>query len=184
MAWLQKLSLSRCRWILGVLGVLLAIAVGWGATAWRAHRIDAYLREALLYQATAIAQNVDPALAKALTFTPADKGTPAYERLRAQFTAYGQIIPNHGIYTMALRDGQILFGPENYPENDPMASPPGTVYQEPGPEDFDVLQTGRVYTIGPVSDEYGTFVSALAPVLDPQTDHVIMAVGIDILAED
>ncbi|MBC7316068.1 MAG: CHASE domain-containing protein, partial [Chloroflexi bacterium] len=63
---------------------------------------------------------------------------------------------NRGIYTMALRDGQILFGPENYPEDDPLASPPGAVYQEPGPEDFALLQTGRV----------------------------IMAVGVDILAED
>jgi len=184
MPWLQKLFLSRRRWILGVLGVLLTLAVGWGATAWRARRIDAYLREVLLYQATAIAQNVDPEIAKALTFTPADKGAPAYERLRAQFIAYGQIIPNRGIYTMALRDGQIRFGPENYPENDPLASPPGTVYEEPGPEDFALLQTGQPYTIGPTSDKYGTFVSALAPVLDPQTGRVIMAVGIDILADN
>ncbi len=175
---------SRRKGLPWLFGAILLIGAFWGVTLWRAHSLDAYLREMLLYQAKALARNVDPALVQRLTFTPTDKGNPAYERLRAQLTAYGRLIPNWGIYTMALRDGQIVFGPENYPEGDPMASPPGTVYQEPAPEDFAIFQTGQPCTIGPVSDEYGTFVSALAPVWDPDTGQVLMVVGIDILAED
>lgn len=184
MAWFDRLRASRVRWVLWGVGMALLLIATVLCASWRAHDLDARLREDLLEQATALAQAMDPALVKRLSFTPADRGTPAYERLGEQLKAYGRYIPNRGIYTMALRDGQIVFGPESYPEGDPMASPPGTAYEEPGPEDFAIFQTGQPFTIGPATDEYGTFVSAIAPVFDPNTGQVLITVGIDLLAED
>jgi hypothetical protein len=43
-------------------------------------------------------------------------------------TSAGKPFPQRGIYSMALRGGKLFLGPENYPENDPMASPPDTAY--------------------------------------------------------
>lgn len=85
---------------------------------------------------------------------------------------------------MALRDGQIYFGPENYAEDDPMASAPGTPYDEPSEVDFRVFAKATAEAFGPLTDEYGTFVGALAPVCDPDTGKVLMIVGIDTLAND
>ncbi len=168
---------------------LLAVAallagLGRFCAEWRAGNADADLRARLLRQVVQISRAINPDLARKLTFTEADKGSPAYERLREQMTAYGRLIPQRGIYSMALRNGALLFGPENYAGDDPMASSPGTVHQKPAPENYEVFAKGKPVTIGPVTDEFGTFVSALAPVFDPRTGEVLMVVGMDIPADD
>jgi hypothetical protein len=53
-------------------------------------------------------------------------------RIRSQLISYGKYLGNFsGIYSMVLKDGKIVFGPEDYDEDDPLASPPGTVYKMP-----------------------------------------------------
>lgn len=166
------------------LWALLALVIGWWAAERQAALLDAAMRENLLKQAHAIARAIDPALATDLSFTADDAGTAPFEVIKEQLTAYSGIIEARGIYTMKLRDGTLYFGPESYPEGDPMASPPGTAYLDPGKEDFGIFSDGRPYVIGPESDEYGTFVSALAAVRDPDTSRVVMTVGIDVMASD
>ena len=164
------------------LGLLLAM--GWWVGELRARSTDAEMRKDLLRQTVSIANTINPELARNLTFTAADKDTPAFEQLRKHFIAVGKSLSQRGIYSMILREGAIFFGPENYPENDPMATPPGTVYKQPPPEFFPIFKDKRPVTVGPVTDEYGTFVSAVAPVLDPHSNEVLMVVAVDILAGD
>lgn len=164
--------------------LLGTLAVGfWGAHI-RVQERDAEMRAVLLEQAVTLAGNINPHLAAQLTFTAADADSPAYHRLCQVMTAFGRNIPNRGVYSMAQRGDKLHFGPENYPPDDPMASPPGTEYLEPVPEDFAVFVTGEPYVTGPVTDEYGTFITAAAPVMDPVSNQVLMVVAIDILAED
>lgn len=162
----------------------MLIGLGWLATQSRFRSVDARLRTDLLQEVVEIARNINPQLAKKLTFTAADKGTTAYERIREQMITAGAFFSQRGIYSMALQDGYIVFGPENYPEDDPQASPPGTVYQEAPAGAANVFGDKRPLTEGPYFDEYGTFVSAFAPVLDPNTNEVLMVVGIDIDASN
>jgi two-component system, sensor histidine kinase and response regulator len=164
--------------------IALLPALGWWTGDTAAKRLDAEMREQLLGQIRDIARDVNPELVKKLTFSTADKGTPVFEHIRNQMIAAGKAGSQRGIYSMALCEGKIVFGPESYPESDPMASPPGTVYVKPAPADWEVLRTGKPATVGPAEDEYGIFVSAMAPVLDPYSGTVLMAVGIDVLAED
>ncbi|HRD48883.1 MAG: response regulator [Candidatus Competibacter sp.] len=163
--------------------ILLAGLGGWAAER-RAGRMDAEMRERLLQQAAAIAQTIHPEQAKALTFTKADQGNPAFERIREQMIAYGRMIPQRNIYSMTLRDGVIRFGPGSYADHDPLHSPPGKIYEAPGPIYFEVFRTGKPVTSGPLTDEYGTFASALAPVLDPRNGEILMVVGLDIQADE
>jgi len=164
------------------LGLLLAL--GWWAGGQRAAARDAEMRVRLLKRAVELAGVINPELARRLTFTPGDKGTPVYEVICDQMITVGKAFPQRGIYSMALREGKVLFGPESYPENDPMASPPGTAYEQPTAENLQAFTDKRPFTEGPTSDEFGTFVSAMAPVLDPRSGKVIMIVGADILAGD
>lgn len=176
---------ERLTLLLGLLLVPLVIGVGIYASLWRSQEVDNRLRNELLSQCVEIASTVSPSLVKELTFTEADLMNPAYQRIRAQMVAYGHLIRQRGIYSEALRGDQILFGPENYAEGDPMgAGPPGTPYLQPDDVDFMVLQTGIPAVVGPATDEYGTFVSALAPVFDPVSGEILMMVGIDILADE
>jgi hypothetical protein len=166
------------------LAAVLLLAVGWWTAEWRAGSTDIELREQLLRQSIEMTRTLSPELVRRLAFSPEDKGTPAFEIIREQMIAYSRLIMQRGIYSMALREGRLVFGPENYPEDDPMASPPGTIYEEPGEQDFDIFRTGEPFTSGPQTDEYGTFISAMAPVIDPHSGEVLMAVGIDILADE
>lgn len=174
-------------WLWGLVAALMGILIlGWWfwAADLQEKSQDSVMRNTLISYVEDIAQNINPQLVQALSFTLADKGTPAFEHLRKQLSNAGKQFPQRGIYTLALRKDKLLFGPENYPEDDPMASPPGTIYKDPGSKDYEIFRSGKPFAIGPATDEYGTFISALAPVFDPVTGDVIMVVGVDILADD
>jgi PAS domain S-box-containing protein len=165
-----------------LLGLLLALS--WQSGRMRAAREDAEMRDRLLRRVVEIANTLNPNLVRRLTFTSDDKGTPAFETLGAQMTRFGRTFPQRGIYSMALRENNLYFGPENYAPTDPMASPPGTDYKRPPLACRQIFKDKRACIVGPFTDEYGTFISALAPVLDPRHGRVLMVVGVDILADD
>jgi len=174
----RRMSKTTCLLFAALLGA------GWCVGELRARRVDAKMRDCLVDHAVHVAKTLDPRIVGELSFTAADQGTPAYEFIRSQLIALGTYCSHRGIYTMALREGRLVFGPENYAPDDPMASPPGTAYEKPGPDDFQVFATGKPAAFGPATDEYGTFVCALAPVCDPNSGKVLMVVGIDSLAND
>lgn len=179
----RDLNLKHQHWQYPTLFVAL-IALGWLLTTWRGHLTEVDMREQLLRQAVKIAQNLPLDQVAALSFTAADQGSPAFEHLRRLMIAYGRLTQQHSLYSMALRNGVLVFGPENLAEGDPMASPPGTIYQHPSAADFALFQSGRPIVSGPWKDEYGAFFSALAPIIDPRSGEALMAVGLDIDASD
>ena len=171
--------------ILAVLGMLCVLLVlGWWAGESNAANADAQMRGQLQQQASHVAQTMNPELIRKLSFASADKGTPSFDYLREQMTVYGHYISQKSIWSLAIRNGVLVFGPENLDVNDSQASPPGTVYEKPLPGILEIFKTGKPYVIGPYTDEYGTFVSAVAPVTDPQSGEVLMVVGIDVPAGD
>ncbi len=172
---------TRHAWIAAFALIILAfLALGYLAAQSRAGIADRELRAELLQQALALARTIDAQEVKSLSFTAQDKDRPEFTRLRDQLRAYHTTFPCRGIYTLALRQGELIFGPESYAETDPQASPPGTVFREPTALARALFQTRRAFTEGPVADEYGTFVTAFAPVLDPRTGEVLLAVGLDV----
>ena len=164
--------------------LILIGALGWFAGQWRRDQTDAEQRTQLLAQAVAVAQTIQPSQVQALSFTGADTNSASFRHIRDHMIEFGRVSRAKTIYSMASRGDAILFGPENIPEDSPLASSPGTPYKEPPPEIFPVLTTGEPVIIGPYTDEYGTFVSAAAPVKDPRTGKVLMAVGMDFPAAD
>jgi len=161
---------------------LACILLGMGAIGafWRGSIEQSRVREQLLSHATSIAQIMNPERLHSLTFTDEDKQVPEFQRIRRQMQAYSHFTGLRSIYSLGMRKGQLYFGPENLDEKDPMASPPGTLYERPNPKLIEIFQSPQALTLGPYSDEYGSFVSAFAPVLDPRTMRVIMVIGIDL----
>ena len=164
--------------------LLLLLASGGGLTYWQSQVTDQEMRSQLLRQVIAIAQTFNPDRIAALSFSAADAAHPAYERLHQQLAAYARSMGLRSLYTLALRDGRLIFGPENLEPGDPLASPPGTVFAQPTPALLDSFRTGHPFTEGPVRDEYGVFVSALAPVLDRRSGAVLLMVGLDVEANE
>lgn len=164
--------------------VLLVAGGGWVVVTWSTSVLDGAMRRELLTYATALASTIDSQHIKNLSFTAADRERIEFVRLRGQMRAYQELLPCLGIYTLAVRDGRLRFGPESYAEDDPMASPPGTVFQCPSPELCSMFYKGQALVEGPQADEYGNFVSALAPIRDRRTGRVLAVVGLDIDATE
>ncbi len=165
--------------------LLLGLAFGgWFAAERRGRDTDLDLRQEVLGQVAAVAKTLNAERVKNLTFSSADRTNETFAILRSQMIAYADAVGLRNLYSMAVRNGTIVFGPENLAENDPLASAPGTSYKAPPPQDWECLRTGRSAVFGPVRDDYGTFVSGVAPVKDPRSGAILMAVGLDVPATD
>lgn len=166
---------------LGILLILSALILSAGL--WTAHeagqRTDLRMRRELVRQARSIAETISPHDVRTLSFTAEDVNRPEFQRLSSQLGAYAETTGLRSLYTMALRNRNLVFGPESLKPGDPYFSPPGTVFQNPTGKDFDIFSTGEASIQGPENDEYGTFVTASVPVLDPITGEVLMVVGLD-----
>ncbi len=166
------------------LAVILLIASGWWFGDREADRHDQEMREEVLRSAIYVAGTVDPALVGQLTFTPGDRDIPAYQRIREQMNGAVGEITHAGVYSLALRGDHILFGPETYPLNDPASSAPGSEFRQAGPQYRAIFRDHDPVVFGPQEDEFGTWVTALAPVMDGSGSHVVLVVGVDVPASE
>jgi len=170
--------------LLFFVAVTVITAFGIGFAGWRSSEADKAFRQQQLDNAIEMALAVNPANVSKLAFTASDTARMEFKRIRQQMIAFSHMIGHAGIYSMALKDGRIVFGPETYSPGDPLSSAPGTVFEQPDPADFIIFKNGRPAVNGPVTDEYGTFITALAPVIDRVSGKVLMVVGIDVRAEE
>ncbi|MFM7383488.1 MAG: GAF domain-containing protein [Microcystaceae cyanobacterium] len=159
--------------------MVLGIGAGIWATHWRIAQADQRIREHLQAQTVAIAHSIKPSQIATLTFTAEDRQNPYYQRLQGQMRNYAQSLGYRSIYTIALRGQNLVFGPENFEPDDPLASPPGTLYRNPPPQLFSLFEKAQSLTLGPYRDEYGEFISAFTSVVDHETGTVILVVGMD-----
>ncbi len=142
-----------------VLAGLAVTAAAAGIGQWRAGLEDRVRRRILLQQVTALSQAVPHSHLEVLSFSPADAQRPPLRRLRGWFAAYRGEIDGRGIWSLARRAGQLVFGPAAHAAGDPRATLPGTLYRQPPDALRDVFETGRPAVIGPYTDEFGTFIS-------------------------
>lgn len=183
----QILSGRTNRFIIltGIIAIILVMLAAGYVMYQRRNHVDLNIRMEMLQQVIDLAEAIEPENAKNLTFQASDSLSLDYQRIRNQFRAYGRLIHQRGIYTMALYGDNIVFGPENYDAGDPMgAGPPGTIFENPAPEDFSVFKTGNPIVSGPTKDEYGEFISSSAPVFYPYDNSLLLIVGIDIMADE
>ncbi len=89
------------------------------------------MRSQLQLQCSQIARALDSDLCRKIPFSETDRTNAAYISVREQMTAYGGTFGHRGIYSVALRDGRLVIGPEDYAVGDPSASPPGTANLQP-----------------------------------------------------
>lgn len=142
---------------------------------------DRQLREELKNAAGDIVQALDINAVKKLAFAPEDEYLPEYRRISSQMAKITEY-PGLGfrkVYTLKSKPGGFFFGPEGYRKNSSFFATPGTLYKKPPPLLEDVFLKKIPLSAGPYSDEYGRFISGFAPLIDPITGEVVVAVGVD-----
>ena len=176
---LGKKSRPAHIWVIAVLA-LLTLLVG-GVTMLREGEArDLEIREDLLRHAQDLSLMFPAEEIRKLSLSARDNTNAAFQCLGAQLSAYAKAVGHRRIHTEALREGRIVSGPDSLGPPDPLASPPGTPRRQPTAANRELFRSGAAITQGPVGDEHGLWVSALAPVKDARTGEVLMAVGLDV----
>lgn len=180
----MRARLHKLRIPLALAGVLLAglIAGRWGYLDQR----ETVLTE-LEHNAERSAAAFDASELAALSGTPADRGTPAYEAIKRRLMRFHLVEPRVRfayIFRQEVKADRVIFLADSEPEDSPQISQPGDVYAEaatsPGLQA--ILQTGRPATEGPLQDEFGTWVTGYALVADGPGGREIL--GVDMAAQD
>ncbi|MDO8987520.1 MAG: response regulator, partial [Coriobacteriia bacterium] len=114
--------------------------------------------------------------------TSADELSPEFSDVQKVLDATLQANPDLS-YTYIMRSvsGRAVFLAEAVRSGE-TPSPPGTVYAEATPELLDSLQSGKPLIEGPTTDQWGTWYSAIRPIVDTDTGEVVGHLGMDLPA--
>jgi PAS domain S-box-containing protein len=167
-----------------MLAAMLVIGVAF--TGWVVQRADEEMREDLLSRARLIAKAVDLERLESLSGTEADLDTPSYllikKRLASGVSADRRC---RFIYLMGRRpDGRVFFFVDSEPVGSGDESPAGQIYEEISPGYLEAFETGRERAEGPVTDRWGTWVTALIPRNDPESGELRAVLGMDVEVSD
>lgn len=168
--------------LLKVASGLALLAAGGMFISWTAHRVDRQMRDEIFLQAKMTARAVDIRNVIALSGTEADLTSRDYRRLKEQLTMIRQVAPKcRFIYLMGRRpDGRIFFFVDSESPESADYSPPGQIYEEATEDDLKVFTTG-VGNVngGPYKDRWGVWITAMVPIISPNSDEVLAVLGMD-----
>lgn len=141
-------------------------------------------RKAFLARTKVAATVIDPANINALSGNSSDITLDAYHRLKKQLV----LIKNASedmrfVYLMGKRNNQVHFLVDAEPANSEDYSPPGEIYPNPSDELLEIFKNGQAFVEGPIMDDWGTWISGHAPIVDSNEydeDEVVAIIGIDI----
>ena len=180
-----KRKLSR---VLAALVLALIAGVAWLTV----RRADREMRADLLQQVLLVAKAIDIEHVQALSGTEADLGSPHYLLLKEHLVAVRASSPqSRFLYLMGKRAGQpaaaaaqvggaVFFFVDSEAVGSKDYSPPGQVFTESTAELLRVFADKVSLVEGPVTDSWGTWISALVPMTDLKTGAVVAVLGMDI----
>jgi PAS domain S-box-containing protein len=87
-------------------------------------------------------------------------------------------------YLLRLKGEKVIILVDSESPYSPDYSPPGQVYEEADPIYKEVFKTKRVTLTHPVTDRWGTWISALVPIRNSEADTVVAVLGIDYAASE
>jgi PAS domain-containing protein len=128
---------------------------------------------------------VDQKAVKDLHADMTDLGRPSYEQLKAILLDVHELnTDSRFVYLMGIKEGKQFFYVDSEDPSSKDYSPPGQEYTDASETDLYNHTHGIAYTSGPYSDQWGTWISAYAPIINKDTDEVIALVGIDVDAQN
>lgn len=144
-------------------------------------RADREMREDLLRQARLVARAVNLDNLKSLTGTEQDVSCEAYIDIKHQLSSIRSANPRcRFLYLLGRRnDGSVFFYVDNMPVGHMDESPAGMSYTDASDELISMFDTAFPAVEGPLPDEWGVWVSALVPLVDPSTGQVLAVFGMD-----
>ena len=178
-AKVEKERFKRWATIMIVL-LFIVVICGWAVTDMRANGQDSLERANLAESSRIIAAGLnfaDVALPGNSTVLPGAAHARVKQHLENVQASSSEL---HWIYLMGQKNGSIVFLVDSTNITDPAYAPPGSVYTDAPPGLTAVFSTGSTVTLGPYTDQWGSFISSFTPVRDPVTREVTAVLGIDV----
>ncbi|WP_094603064.1 Sensor histidine kinase RcsC [Sporomusa silvacetica DSM 10669] len=171
------------RWLIII--TIIVLAAGWLGMSLAVKLTEEELQSKLLLRAVTAATMISHDRIARLTATAADSGSSDYEYLREQLIATRALNTDcRFVYLLKRLDNRMVFLLDSEPTTSGEYSPPGYEYKQASDELYQIFSDGQAFVEGPLSDEWGLWVSGIAAVRDPADGRVIAALGLDIAARD
>ncbi len=151
-------------------------------TVWFVDHADRRIRSDWLDRTKLVANALNVDRIRTLSGSRDDLAKPEYLRLKAQFFDLKKICEQcRFIYLLSRKpDGEVSILFDSEPADSPDYSYPGQIYDEV-PESFlSVFETGTDSVAGPVKDRWGSWITALVPLKDPNTGRLVAVLGMDL----
>lgn len=147
--------------LLPLFALVIILSLGWLFVDYLGKHRQKLLSENLLTRITLAAKSIDQKKLKYLTATESDIGKADYEELKKFLMTIK--IKSRFLYLMTLREGHVYFMVDSEQVNSPDYSPAGQIYTEISPAFLHELQMKKPFVIGPETDRWGTWITAVIP---------------------
>ena len=172
------------KWL--ILAVILILAGGAVLVMFTAQTEDNRLRQDLLTKTRFMERGIRYEQVENLTGSKSDLSSADYIFLKWQMQQMRSADPHiRFTYLVGKRpDGNLIFLVDSEPPDSDAYSEPGQVYREASSDLVSMFDSPMEITGGPFPDRWGTWISALVPLISPSTGKVIAVYGIDVDAVD
>jgi PAS domain S-box-containing protein len=165
--------------------LLLVLTLGWFWTSQAGQRENTSQRVQLLNVSQQVVTTIDPELVSGLDGSAADLQDPAYQVLKARLQHLHRAITSvRFLYLMRKNEEKIILLADSEPSGSEDESPPGQIYDEATAKLRAIFDTGKGIVDDPMTDRWGSWISAYAPLNDGRTGKLIAVLGVDQNAHD
>jgi len=169
-----------------VILLLIILASAVMAMGLVAHKTDKDMQSEILINARIVARSLDIELISSLSASKEDLNSPHYKHLKARLSRMRQaIVQCRFLYLMGQRlNGEVFFFIDSLPADSEDYAPPGLVYEEVSDSYLQVFNNKQEAVVWPISDRWGTLVTALIPLIDPPSGKLVAILGMDVDANN
>lgn len=170
-----------------LLSITMLLLVLWAmALWWIAHSTDKKMRAELLQQARLAAMGSSFDLVTQLSGSEKDLGTNAYKRIKSQLALLREAKPNcRFLYLMGRRvDGKIFFFTDSLLPGTKGYAPPGLLYEKVPESYIPVFEKKKEAVVGPITEQAGTLITALIPIVSQDTHTLLAVMRMDVEARN
>ena len=164
--------------VVALLGIIGSVAAGIYA--------NTLARNTLKQRAVDVAHSLPEDTIRSLSGSTADLQTASYLTLKEKLARLQASNDDaRFVYVLGREDDSTLFVyADSESANTRASSVPGAMVSDPSVSLLGLHQTRTAFTEGPKSDEWGSWISGFAPIVSPETNEFVGAVGIDVRASN
>ena len=165
--------------------ILIIILIGIISSLYSIRYADKVMRDSLLEKTQIISTTLNSSDILTFTGTENDILNPQYLEVKSKLIELVKI--NSDIrfaYISGKKGNDIFFFVDSEQPNSPDYSPPGQPYPEATDVFKNIFNNKLSITEGPVNDRWGSWISALSPIVDTDNQQVVGVIGLDISSRD